>query len=277
MHSELGVARSAPDGSFRLEDVDGRSDHGLVVRHEGHAESFVPVRGATADVDIEVGDVVLRRGALVMGTAVDAAGRPVPNLRVFLAFAGSIAGAPSSTDFRERFREEFFAMRQIGTFTRADGTFAFGDVAPGRWELSPSITADGSARVLVTVHSDEILEGVELNVEEGRSISGRVVDDLGVPVTTASVYVERMPDPSRPELFVAPPLPSRSVDLDGTFTLPRVPPGAYRVKARVVGSQRRSTRHLLPTSVENVDAGRSDLTLVLQTGAFVFGKEAAAR
>jgi protocatechuate 3,4-dioxygenase beta subunit len=273
LHCELGVARSAPDGSFRLEDVDGRSDHLLAVQHDGHAEAFVPARGATADVDVDVGDVVLRRGALVAGTVVDAAGRPVPRFRVFLAFARSLGGASSSADWRERFREQFFAMREPPvTFSRADGTFAFGDVAPGRWELSPSNVPDGSVRVPVTVDADEVLEGVELCVDEGRSISGRVVDDQGAPVTMASVYVERMPDPSRPKLFVAPPLPMRSVDLDGTFTLPRVPPGAYRVRARVVGSQRRTTRHLLPASVENVDAGRSDLTLVLPAGAFVFGK-----
>jgi RNA polymerase sigma factor (sigma-70 family) len=268
IRNDFGVARTADDGRFRLEDADPRSDHLLTVQHEGFADTEVRVRGdATRDADRDVGDVAVQRGALVAGTVLDAERRPVPYAWVYLESEEK----PRSTDSRERFREMCFLLRRrVGTATREDGTFSFGDVAPGSWSVTSRDSTVGGARVSVTVQADEILEDLELVIDKGWKISGRVVDDEGRPVTSAWISVERPPDPSlTPKIENIP--SARSTDLDGTFTFDCVPAGTYRVRARFVGGQRRARHRLAPALVEDIDAGRGDVTIVMHDGAFLFG------
>jgi RNA polymerase sigma-70 factor (ECF subfamily) len=261
--NDFGVARSAFDGTFTLADVDPRADRLLVVRHEGSAEAAVPVLGsATATADIDLGDVVLRPGALVAGRVVDAEGQPITHAPVTL---DRRSGGTKLTP-RERLRAEFMDFT-LGrrTVTRSDGSFAFACVPEGDWVLSQDGRGALARRSLrLAVHGDEVIEGVELVVGEALSISGNVIDEGGRPVASASI------ESWMGSLGVS--LSSGHSDRDGSFCLSGLPAGTFRVVARITGSQRDSERPLAESSLDDVISGRSDVTLVMHEGVLLFGR-----
>jgi hypothetical protein len=123
----------------------------------------------------------------------------------------------------------------------------------------------------ITLHEDEALEHLEVVVNDpGLPIAGVVVDDGGHPIRTAWVSVDDGTD--EPQSWGGPSLPSRHTEADGSFSLPDVPPGTYRITARVFGSQRFAAKRLLPGRVEAVSAGRNDVKVVLHAGTYLFGK-----
>lgn len=263
--------RSEADGRFVLADVDPRRDHVLLVRSEGFAGTFVSLRGnPNLEDDVDVGDVVARRGALVAGTLVNREGAPVPEGRVVLE---RVDAAPSS-DAAERRRFEFIRMcvgsRSVST--SADGNFAFDGVVPGEWRLRAEGGVPlGNPAVSLTVRGDEIHDGVELSVDEGLSIAGRVVDDRGVAIVGARVIARGeglAPSPlSRLPVSQA----ARSAS-DGTFAIRSLPSGAYRLIAELPASQRKSPRPLARAVAADVPAGGSGVTLVMHDGALICGR-----
>jgi RNA polymerase sigma-70 factor (ECF subfamily) len=265
--NNFGAARSAADGTFTLEDVDPRDDRLLVVRHEGSAEAAVPVLGSvTSTADLDVGDVVLRPGALVAGRVVDADGQPITHAPVTL----DRKRVGTSMSPRERLRAQcmdFTLGRR--TVTRSDGSFAFACVPEGDWVLSQDGRGLLARRSLsLVVHGDEIIEGVELVVGEALSISGNVVDERGAPVASASIESWMNP------LSLS--LSSVHSDRDGTFCLSGLPTGTFRIVARIPGSQRDSERPLAESSLDDVASGRSDVTLVMCEGVLLFGRVVTA-
>lgn len=267
---DYAVSRSAADGRFVLADVDTRMDHVLLVRGESLAGAFVSVRGdPNVEEDTDVGDVVVRRGALVAGALLDGDQKPVPFRRVLLDRIESSPSTGSSAAQRLGFLQECLGRTQ---FTAADGSFAFDGVAPGEWRLrSTGEGALGNADQSLSIRDEEVHEGIVLSIDEGLSITGRVVDDRGARVDVVRILVrgegEAPPPLSRiPVSQVAHPEP------DGTFVIRGLPRGTFRLIAEFPGIQRKNPRLLAPAIAEEIRAGQSGVTLVMHDGVRLSGR-----
>lgn len=120
--------------------------------------------------------IVLERGAGISGKVVDPDGKPVADARVVATSAS----------------EPFPVVdpRRDGVLTGADGVFAIPAVASGTWRLTASHEGHGPATSApITVDGVRARTNVELKLEAGGTVKGKVVDTNGKPVASAEVRV----------------------------------------------------------------------------------------
>ncbi len=103
----------------------------LLAHRFGVGTASIPETPLSLDADLELPDLVLRRGAEIAGTVVNAAGRPIAGVPVYaqclsMPRGGAKAeiGAPSGTDFGS-------------AMTDAEGRFRIPGIFPGRVRLTP--------------------------------------------------------------------------------------------------------------------------------------------
>jgi len=136
-----------------------------------NASGFEPIAGRQIQVpsggEHDVGDVELERGVVLAGRVVDPNGAPV-------ASATLSPYEPASGGLRLFARDD--AGEPLAT-TAPDGTFRVDELAAGPWtllvrsETHPSTVATG-----MTDRPGEERVGIEIVLEPGAAISGRVVD-----------------------------------------------------------------------------------------------------
>ena len=151
--------------------------------------------------DQDLGDLTVVRAAALAGIVRDASGRPVADVMVEAALGA--LGIESSSRTR----------------TAADGRFAIGKLRPGTWTLRTA-----SSRFLPHVERVEVAagqrrDGLALTLEVGRSISGRVFDDRGVPVAGLRVGSPRDVSVGGVDIRRVSPDEAATTAADGSFTL----------------------------------------------------------
>jgi RNA polymerase sigma-70 factor (ECF subfamily) len=249
------ATRSATDGSFRLTSLRPDLPHALLVRLDGFATAtyaFPPNEREVADVDF--GDVVLRRGALVRGRVVDEHGEGVAAIAVRLAGANGDQGrwggklSPALAGFLSE------------RSTRSDdlGRFAFDAVAAGTYALGaiPLGTHDRPTTTL------EVSEGVEpapltIVVPRGLSIAGRVVDRDGVPLAASVSF-----DPEDDDVTTNADVETHG---DGSYAAGGLAAGSYTLSVypHSLWSDDPTAPHWTRARLEHVAAGASDVEIVL--------------
>jgi thiol-disulfide isomerase/thioredoxin len=126
--------------------------------------------------------IQLRRGVAVTGTVLDPAGRPVANARIQVKSV-----MPGKTDDKGQFRVT--------------------GIVPGKAKLL--VLADNFAVQLIEVEAAESSKPVEVRLEPGHVLRGRVVDTKGRPMPNTYVSVQKW----RTENFIA----GFKTDTDGRF------------------------------------------------------------
>ncbi len=171
----LGVMSTEPDGSWFMHwAVDGH-DLSIQTTKEGYAQT--DMFGLTAPVtDLEV--VIRRRGGL-QGRVIDEEGNPVPKF--------SIQNVPSGF---ELYREYTIRvdMDLWHDFESKNGEFSMFDVWPSRNELR--IEAPGFVPLTVRdveVPPGEMADPLEITLQRGETIWGRLVQTNGEPVAGAKI------------------------------------------------------------------------------------------
>lgn len=191
--------------------------------------------------------IVLERGAGIAGRVVDAEGKPVAEARV-VAISAS---------------EPFPVVdaRRDGVLTGADGGFQIPAVAAGTWRLTASHTRYGpTTSSPITVDGTRAQTGIELVLEPGGTVEGKVVDTDGKPVASAEVRVV-----VRGELFWR----ARRQALtgsDGTFAVTALP----RRAMDVVASHDSGASAITGADLSGKDA-RIDVTLTLDVRGVIAG------
>ena len=210
----------------RLTLARGRGVHGVTLVMERRA----PPRARLAPFD-----------ATITGHVRDAAGAPL---------AGAVVRAAPSIRA---------PVATVTATTGADGGFTLAGVDRGAYDVAAE--ADGHIRGA----RDNVLGGsrnVELTLDAGLPLAGRVVDDRGAPVPVFTLIVHGRFGVRRPSIA------SRSlIDPQGRFAL-RVPPGDYEVVVDARGFARNAP---VPAV-----AGATDLRIALGGGATVRGKVIAS-
>jgi protocatechuate 3,4-dioxygenase beta subunit len=234
--NEHWFAHTEEDGSFELHGLP----HGaqvLVVTADEHPELVQSIDLPSA------GEVVLKLldGASLDGVVHGPDG-PVENAQVqFIADAHSGSDAQASTD--------------------DEGHFHMGGITPGTGTLI--VAAQGLAPsdpVNVHLHEGQT-NHVEVTLGAGLSLAGVVVDDQGQPIGMATI--EAYPLSGGPR-GAGGSVSGNSNTADGTFKLSGLKAGDYRVFAYHDG--------LSQTTPTNVQAGASEIKLVLARGGKVSGK-----
>ncbi len=156
------------NGELVLAGVGARSPI-VVVSAKGFARA---ARRLTLSRKEETVVVRLKRGVAVSGRVVDSAGKPVAGARVL----------PSSAS------ESFVVMTPArdGIETDAKGNWSVPTLSPGVYRFTASHPAFATAS-LPPISVERSLEGLEIELEEGSSIAGRVLDQNGSGVAGADV------------------------------------------------------------------------------------------
>lgn len=127
-----------------------------------------PARFEPSTGDRDVGDLVVAGAASIAGHVRNAAGQPLADVEVTVG-SGALLGSSGKA--------------RTGT----DGAFVLGGLRPGAWQVrtASSQFLPGSAEV--DLAAEERRTGLELVLEPGRAIAGRVVDDRGFGVAGMKV------------------------------------------------------------------------------------------
>jgi len=177
--------------------------------------------------------------ARITGMVFDPEGRPASGVQVSLVATSLVPG-----DF-------VIAMSSAGRATATNGRFSMAGIAPGRYALtarttSPSSPAQWAIHDLMIDGHD--VTGIELRLEQGLTVSGRVVVEGGPPP----------PDVSRVRISLA------SVQTSSGITLtvpagPIGPDGRFEVTGLILGRYRATVQPLTsPWIARSVTVGSVD-------------------
>lgn len=210
--------------------------------------------------------IALRPGAVIEGRVVDESGGPIAGAEVAvevrrqpgemrIEFGGGTSPTRNLTDERGAFR-----LSPIDPEERYDVTATRAGLAPGK------VTVSG-------LEPYRVREGVEIVLDEGRVVSGRVVDASGEGVREAIVELRRVEKRGGMGMLRlmggnAEPAFSATSDAEGGFAIPGVAEGEYEAQARRRGFARTKTPAI---RVEGPDSGHDLGEIVLERGLPVQG------
>ncbi len=208
-------ARSDESGRFRIEGIRPGSFE-IRATAAGRQEARLAGLEAEAGRDLQDVEVVLAPGAVLSGRVLSPAGQPVPGAEVSLLPEG--ATAPSLLSAAAALSDEEGRYRLEGL---SPGTHA---VRAGHEEYRPALR-----RLEVRAGTNAL----DLTLEPGAAVSGRVVDPRGAPVAGARVVAHPPPGETPRGLPDA-----ATSGADGSFTLPGLADGVYRLLAEREGFAR---------------------------------------
>lgn len=232
------------DGSFSVADRREGEFLNLDVRLAGYAQASFPGVEVPTDPDFEI---VLQPAVTLRGRVVDPQGSPVPGAEIEVAREG---GATS-------FGGRVFSRPLAAARADDDGRFEVVDIEPA----TVRVTARAEGRLPKAVGGIELLAGVEpdeleLELEPGATIEGRVIGPNGLPAAGATVRLEDAAGFSRFDLARA--------DGEGRYRLGGVEPGDRMAEASTEDGLRQS-REI------RVEVGDNILDFYLEAGVTVSG------
>ena len=172
---------TGPDGGFELTSLDPSLGHQLFLRKEGFGTrvyDFPLDEAHHAEVDL--GEFVLLPGGRVAGSLRTRTGAPIPGYTVKLRGAnGDLDRLRPDTDATNG--SWYTSVRE--SRTDSTGRFHFADVPGGRFEVTATIRGkrDGGVEALVQLPESGRVEDVELTLDLGEPILGRVLAPGGEP------------------------------------------------------------------------------------------------
>lgn len=200
------------------------------------ARGFIPRPPAPVTVPPPQGqdlEIRLERGAVLAGSVKTVEGEPVAGLRV------AIGDAAGKSD--------------------ADGAYRVDGLRPGPAEIDLFHPSYRRQKRTITIEPESNVLDIEL--EAGRRITGRVVDERGKPVGTALVVLET---PTRADFRS---FRTRSAS-DGSFEIASVAEGRYQIAAEAEGFAPMPRRDLVVAAQQEVEP----LELVLGRSGTVTGR-----
>ena len=233
--SRLSEVVTTGDGAFSLPMDSTYPAPTIRAVADGFAEGAMAV-GSLRPGDVLAGDLVLRGDYAVKGRVIDDKGDPVP-------------GATVCTYPRERNQ----------TSTDDEGRFRLGQLDPTKERTRVSALMQGYVTASVRIGPEDAATPLEIVLNRGSSVAGRVVTRDGAPVPGATMSVGYYPASTGPL--------STRTDATGAFSIDVVPPGAQSVWALREGYAAGQEHVELPEEGTQVNGIR----IVLEPGQRVAG------
>ncbi|HET6203352.1 MAG TPA: carboxypeptidase-like regulatory domain-containing protein [Planctomycetota bacterium] len=227
LRSELEEERRAvsrADGTFEFSAAPEGKALSAAVEAEGFLEATLPSITLARGERKDVGEIRLTREGLVAGTVSDPSGRPVAGARVSIDLdpAQVMRRAPffmdeEKTDDQGRYRLGGLPAGKVRVLASAEG-----------WRESRSDE--------VEVRAGENVERVDVRLQSGRSIAGRVLANDGKPIEGAEVYAmpEERAAGARASFSIFRREANRT-DASGRYEVAGLADGTYRVEVEAEG------------------------------------------
>jgi protocatechuate 3,4-dioxygenase beta subunit len=265
------VAESAADGTW---SASGLQEGPYQVR--AAADGWIDAE----EKDVEAGrtDVALTlvAGATLRGHVLRSADlKPAAGATVQRKAADSSSSRGGRGGRRANPMADFLGTKGPSVVCDADGYFEMKAVEAGAYDLVATLKGCAeSAPARLTCAAGEALDGIEILLPPGASISGRVVEQTtGAAVAGAVVWVAKNESPfasfaASDFTGAAPKAPADAVsaesDADGRFVLEGITPGKVTIEVRVAAHA--------PTTVAGVAAPSTDVLVNVSGGGALEGR-----
>lgn len=265
-YGDWRAARTDAGGRYRLTDLNGLP-HALLVGKNGFATQVHDLpAGTTRAAQTELPTLTLRTPQSASGRALDSNGAPVAGAAVTLTGWNHDRFAWTSGDGSNPSGYIYVAERRV--VSDAEGRFWFGDLAGGTYELTGDCRGRTESNgVAFTLQDGEERDDLVLTFGGDARVFGRVVDEAGVPLTGASVHVNRV---GLTDGYV----PGTRSGADGSFEIRGLPSGSFTLAAHGLWLEEESATPWLTTTLEGVEGGPVEVVLV--RGATIEGTLLAA-
>lgn len=253
---DLEPFRAVSDGAgrFRFPNVSpGRFN--LQVKRAGFAPAFREDLEVPAKLqEVALGDITLEAGSAIEGRVTDERGNPVAQAEIFLSPQEDIGA--------------YFGSGHGQTVTGSDGRFRFPDLPLGqRFDLEVSHEAYAPA----SLPGVEAKPGSPLRIElrEGRTLAGRVVDSDGEPIPKAGIsIVEVMSAEMEGSGFSQGMTRDHArTDEEGRFAIHNLEPGSIQLQVDAPGFRRKRIPGL-----QIPERGEPYVEIFLERGAAIEGR-----
>lgn len=231
------------EGSFRFPRLPAGSRFDLIVFHRDHPLTYVPGVEIPRQEPLRI---TLQPGRILSGRVVDDRGRPVPDISLSWDL-GEIAFAQAP-------------MSRLHARTDAEGGFELRMLKPGPLALTVNATGFLPKEVRLRIPEEGEHPAVEIALDRGAAVAGRVLDEQGVPVAGATVRILAGPFESRFRSFES------VTDREGRYRIEALTKGRHRITARAADGQ---------TAERGIEIGDGDIPafdLTLTSGFEVSGR-----
>ena len=266
VRSSNGTSRSAYTGSsgrYALAGLSDGADYRIYLPDEPvvlEATGISVVSGATTEnVDFSIPDITY---GTVTGTVKNGAANPLANVEVG---ASGLSGAPSPDDAYSRHNGIYIMMRVRSDAGRSYRVFARDNAHPTQyWNHVPA----QALATPVSLAEGASASGINFDLVDGASLSGRVADASGAPLASVSLYATHTGGLGQ---F------SSSSDAAGNFSIGGLLAGDYQLRASLTGyrveyfDNQVLSANATPVTLSTGEA-RGDLEIMLEDGGFVAGR-----
>lgn len=244
------------DGSFEFAGVS-EGTYELQGGSDELGAFNLPIKVTVAEGEQKSVDIELDMAGSIAGTVVDKEGKPVQGVFVRWMHQATADLGRCVTDARGDY--QCGAMTGGGTYRAA--VFPSSDV-----QGVPYPTANGAPYPAVDVADGKShVQGIQIAIDSTqRTISGRVVDDVGAAVSDATVKALPFAGTGSPPFQPWLRLPMTSTDADGAFTISGLAPGQYAVEAHA-GDGAEGT-------IMGIEAGAKSVTIKIERASAIAGK-----